>query len=103
MWDARTGKNPFKSWASVVDCGDPVLTFLDNTAALRQLEKAHRRIAGRAAKSRFQSSTPRIITLGGDHTTTLAALRSTYSKWGMVSVIHFDSHIGMGKAGTCSK
>lgn len=38
---------------------------------------------------------PRIVTLGGDHTTTLSALRSTYGHWGAVSVIHFDSHIGM--------
>lgn len=40
------------------------------------------------------SKTPRILTLGGDHTTTLSALRSTYQHWGDVSVIHFDSHIG---------
>lgn len=32
--------------------------------------------------------------LGGDHTTTLSALRSTFDRWGSVSVIHFDSHIG---------
>lgn len=31
--------------------------------------------------------------LGGDHTITLAALRSTFERWGVVSVIHFDSHI----------
>lgn len=31
--------------------------------------------------------------LGGDHTVTLAALRSTVDHWGVVSVIHFDSHI----------
>lgn len=37
---------------------------------------------------------PRIITLGGDHTTTLSALRSTFNHWGAVSVIHFDSHLG---------
>lgn len=36
---------------------------------------------------------PRIIALGGDHTTTLSALRSTYNHWGAVSVIHFDSHL----------
>lgn len=36
---------------------------------------------------------PRIITLGGDHTTTLPALRSTFDHWGAVSVIHFDSHL----------
>lgn len=31
--------------------------------------------------------------LGGDHTVTLAALRSTIDHWGVVNVIHFDSHI----------
>lgn len=31
--------------------------------------------------------------LGGDHTVTLAALRSTINHWGVVNVIHFDSHI----------
>lgn len=31
--------------------------------------------------------------LGGDHTVTLAALRSTIDHWGIVNVIHFDSHI----------
>jgi arginase family enzyme len=52
-------------------------------------------ISGRKANTTEKSSTPRIITLGGDHTTTLAALRSTYKRWGgEVSVIHFDSHLG---------
>ena len=50
--------------------------------------------SSRAAATTSKSSIPRIITLGGDHTTTLAALRSTYAHWGEVSVIHFDSHIG---------
>jgi len=50
-------------------------------------------ISGRTANTTAKSSIPRIITLGGDHTTTLAALRSTYERWGPVSVIHFDSHI----------
>jgi hypothetical protein len=36
-----TGKNTFKSWAKIVDCGDVRMTFLDNTIALKQLEKAH--------------------------------------------------------------
>jgi arginase family enzyme len=31
--------------------------------------------------------------LGGDHTITLAALRSTINHWGVLNVIHFDSHI----------
>ena len=51
-------------------------------------------ISGRTARMSTKASTPRIITLGGDHTTTLAALRSAHSRWGEISVIHFDSHIG---------
>ena len=37
---------------------------------------------------------PRIITLGGDHTIVLPLLRSIYSTYGPISVIHFDSHLG---------
>ncbi|GKT41457.1 putative agmatinase 1 [Colletotrichum spaethianum] len=56
-------------------------------------------ISGRPAANSSVSSTPRILTLGGDHTTTLSALRSTYQRWGPVSVIHFDSHIGTAEPG----
>ena len=76
----------------MVDCGDAPLTFLDNTVALKQLTKTHEIISARAANDSTYT-VPRIITLGGDHTTTLPALRSTHAHWGAVSVIHFDSHI----------
>ena len=92
-WSAYTDRNTFDEWARVVDCGDAPLTFLDNTVALKQLEKAHKATSGRKANATDKSETPRIITLGGDHTTTLAALRATYDHWGAVSVIHFDSHL----------
>ncbi|KAF3764617.1 arginase family protein [Cryphonectria parasitica EP155] len=88
-----TGEGTLNQWAKVVDCGDVGLTWFDNTIALRQLDKAHRVISGRPAANSSVSKTPRILTLGGDHTTTLSALRSTAEKWGDVSVIHFDSHI----------
>ncbi|KAF2102843.1 Arginase/deacetylase [Rhizodiscina lignyota] len=91
-WSAYTGENVFKSWAKIVDCGDAPLTFLDNTVALKQLDRAHKIVSGRPANS-SEYTTPRIIMLGGDHTTTLSALRSTFHHWGAVSVIHFDSHI----------
>ncbi|KAJ9388356.1 hypothetical protein DTO063F5_2687 [Paecilomyces variotii] len=92
-WSIFTGVNPFDDWAKVVDCGDAPLTFLDNTVALKQLDLAHKVISSRPATASNTSPVPRIITLGGDHTTTLSALRSTYEKWGPVSVVHFDSHI----------
>ncbi|KAL5336590.1 agmatinase 1 [Aspergillus crustosus] len=88
-----TGENVFKSWARVVDCGDAPLTWLDNTVALRQLDLAHKVVSSRKTNSTHLGSVPRIVTLGGDHTTTLSALRSTFEHWGPVSVIHFDSHI----------
>ncbi|KAK1750194.1 agmatinase 1 [Echria macrotheca] len=92
-WSVYTGRNVFQSWAKIVDCGDAHLTWLDNTVALAQLEKAHKVVGGRDAASTTKSSKPRIITLGGDHTTTLPALRAAYQRWGPMTVIHFDAHI----------
>lgn len=86
-------RDAMKDWATIVDCGDAKMTWLDNRFALKTLEKAHKKVSGRPAKSSNTSSVPRIITLGGDHTTTLAALRATEKHWGPVSVIHFDSHV----------
>lgn len=86
-------RDSMKDWATIVDCGDAKMTWLDNRYALKTLEKAHKKISGRPAKNSTVSSVPRIITLGGDHTTTLAALRATEEHWGPVSVIHFDSHV----------
>ncbi|GAB7338497.1 hypothetical protein MBLNU457_5249t2 [Dothideomycetes sp. NU457] len=91
-YDVETGRNVFQEWAKVVDCGDAPLTVLDNTLALKQLDKSHKLISGRTTNA-SDSTFPRIVTLGGDHTTTLSALRSTHERWGKVSVIHFDSHI----------
>jgi agmatinase len=88
------GRDAFNDWAKVVDCGDAPLTWLDNRAALRTLDKAHELVSGHPTANKSASSTPRIMMLGGDHTTTLSALRSTKERWGPVSVIHFDSHIG---------
>lgn len=87
------GRTALTDWAKIVDCGDISMTWLDNRAAIKTLDKAHRVVSGRQAASTDKSSVPRIITLGGDHTTTLSALRSTHKHWGPVSVIHFDSHI----------
>jgi agmatinase len=61
--------------------------------ALRTLEQMHKVISGRTANSLNVSQTPHIITLGGDHITTLPALRSIKENWGKVTVIHIDSHL----------
>lgn len=41
-WSIFNGINPLDDWATVVDCGDAPLTFLDNTVALKQLDLAHK-------------------------------------------------------------
>ncbi|KAI9171877.1 putative agmatinase 1 [Paramyrothecium foliicola] len=92
-YDVYSGRDPLHDWATVVDCGDARMTWLDNRAALKTLGQAHRAVSKRPAADSSRSEMPRIIALGGDHTTTLPALRSTHERWGPVSVIHFDSHI----------
>ncbi|KAK4194453.1 arginase family-domain-containing protein [Triangularia verruculosa] len=92
-WNLYTGENVFKSNVKIIDCGDVPMTRLDNTVALKQLEKGHDIITSRPPVSKDLSPVARIINLGGDHTTTLAALRASYKRWGKLSVIHFDAHI----------
>ncbi|OBT86991.1 hypothetical protein VE02_04591 [Pseudogymnoascus sp. 03VT05] len=92
-YSVYTGENTLDSWAKIVDCGDVPMIFLDNTVALKQLGEGHRVVSSRAPANPSQGHVPRIVALGGDHTTTLSALRSTHEHWGAVSVIHFDSHI----------
>ncbi|KAG6357369.1 hypothetical protein INS49_013246 [Diaporthe citri] len=92
-WNLYSGRNSFEEWAKIVDCGDAPLTFVDNTVALKQLGKAYKITTGRTASNASIAKTPRVLMLGGDHTVTLAALRSTIDHWGVVNVIHFDSHI----------
>jgi len=92
-YSVYTGRDPLHDWAKVVDCGDAPMAFLDNRAAIKTLDQAHRSASSRPAANPAKSSVPRIIALGGDHTTTLSALRGTHVNWGPVSVIHFDSHI----------
>jgi len=55
------------------------------------------RVSGRSSATQDTRETPlapRIVTLGGDHTTTLPALRAAFKRWGRISVVHFDAHIG---------
>ncbi|KAK3500820.1 hypothetical protein B0T13DRAFT_397543 [Neurospora crassa] len=92
-FDYYTDEDALHEWATIVDCGDATLTWLDNTVAFKHLDKAHRVISGRPTANDTVATVPRILTLGGDHSTTLSALRSTFQRWGQVSVIHFDSHI----------
>ncbi|EGV61158.1 agmatinase [Yamadazyma tenuis] len=76
---------------SIVDCGDVPLTPFDNRIALNQLYRGERAIHKHPSKN--NQNKPKIITMGGDHTITLMALKSAYEQYGKLNVIHFDSHI----------
>ncbi|RCI10003.1 hypothetical protein L249_8403 [Ophiocordyceps polyrhachis-furcata BCC 54312] len=89
-----TGRDPFRDWAKVIDCGDVRMSPLDKLVALRTLDRAHEAIADLPAAHPERFPSPRVLMLGGDHSTTLSALRSARQRWGKVSVVHFDSHIG---------
>ncbi|KAF5316286.1 hypothetical protein D9619_006812 [Psilocybe cf. subviscida] len=105
--------NPFKSGLRIVDCGDIPVTPYDNKYAIQQIEDGHKALLQRDAYSPLGNDTltgrklmpisldgrnhPRVITLGGDHTIVLPLLRSIYSAYGPISVIHFDSHLDTWK------
>ncbi|KAI0312617.1 agmatinase [Amylostereum chailletii] len=105
--------NPFSSDLKIVDCGDLPLTPYDSVHAIKQIEDGHKALLHRTPFSPLPSVTasgappvsfskdgkahPRLITLGGDHTIVLPTLRSIYSAYGPVSIIHFDSHLDTWK------
>ncbi|GAD97018.1 agmatinase 1 [Paecilomyces variotii No. 5] len=61
-WSIFNGINPFDDWATVVDCGDAPLTFLDNTVALKQLDLAHK-----ASMARNHTWDPEVLGGGISH------------------------------------
>ncbi|KAJ8093917.1 hypothetical protein PM082_009788 [Marasmius tenuissimus] len=104
--------NPFKSGLRIVDCGDIPVTPYDNKYAIQQIENGHKDLLHREPFAPLGNDEegrplqplsidgkhhPRIITLGGDHTIVLPLLRSIYSAYGKISVIHFDSHLDTWK------
>lgn len=83
LWDL----DPYSANVSVVDCGDVPMTPFDNRVALNQLYRGMRAVHRQGLRP------PRVIMLGGDHTTTLMALRLVAEHHGPVHVLHFDLHI----------
>lgn len=91
--DSKLSKiDPYKSNFTIIDCGDVPMTPFDNRIALNQLYRGERSIHKHKSKKNSKKI-PKIITLGGDHTITLMALKSAYEKYGEIAVLHFDSHI----------
>ncbi|KAL3422790.1 agmatinase [Phlyctema vagabunda] len=92
-WSMDHLVNPFRDWATVVDCGDISNTPFDKLDAIHQLEKGMKAINDRKIKNESVADAVRIISIGGDHTITLPILRALHSTWGPVAVLHFDSHL----------
>ena len=68
----------------VVDAGDVACNPYDIDAALQQIQDAATDVIGIGR---------RLLTLGGDHTIALGALRAVAQRHGPVAVIHLDAHL----------
>lgn len=91
--------NPYREWATIIDCGDIPITPFDNALALRQMTEAFTNLAhSTATKQNRESSSeyrhkPKLLTLGGDHSIALPTLRALNTIYGNVAVVHFDAHL----------
>ena len=95
--------NPYKSWASIIDCGDVPVTPFDNALALKQMFEAFLGLGSRNTHSAHlagqgtdpvEKYKPRLMTLGGDHSIALPALRALTRVYGHpIAVLHFDAHL----------
>ncbi|GAV55598.1 hypothetical protein ZYGR_0AV02300 [Zygosaccharomyces rouxii] len=93
-FNARAGINPYEDWARIIDCGDIPVTPMDNQLALQQMDAAYDElISGSNTSSSASGSFPRLVSLGGDHSVILPALRALHKHYGPISVIHLDSHL----------
>lgn len=89
----RADINPYQDWASVVDCGDVPVTPMDNCLALKMMTAAYENLLSHESQTSDNNLPPRFVTLGGDHSIILPALRALRKTYGRLAVIHFDSHL----------
>ncbi len=81
------------SWAKILDCGDVPVTPFDNFVALEQMTAAYLELGHRSSLSSLTQK-PKLISLGGDHSIALAALRGLNKVYGgSIAVLHFDAHL----------
>jgi hypothetical protein len=60
--------NPFRNWATVIDCGDISNTPFDKLVAIQELEHGMKTINSMKPKNASAADAVRLITIGGDHT-----------------------------------
>jgi len=89
-FNPRAGINPYQNWAKIIDCGDIPITPMDNGVALQQMTEAFREL-GRRSPLSSSLTKPKLVTLGGDHSLALPALRALKEIYGQpLQVLHFD-------------
>ncbi|KAI9702612.1 MAG: hypothetical protein M1836_001092 [Candelina mexicana] len=103
-FNPRAGLNPYRSWAKILDCGDIPITPFDNALALTQMSEAFLELGQRVGAYKRPKTgldedvpgerKPKLITLGGDHSIALPALRALKEIYGQpIAVLHFDAHL----------
>lgn len=96
-FNARAGINPYNSWPSIMDCGDIPIAPVDNALALYQMTSAYVELLSRRPLSYANPPShihPKLITLGGDHSIALPALRGLQKIYQQpIAVLHFDAHL----------
>ncbi|KAL8695055.1 MAG: hypothetical protein Q9218_000423 [Villophora microphyllina] len=96
-FNPRRGLNPYTSPYTILDCGDIPITPFDNALALRQMSEAFFELGSRKPailQDSDSSSKPKLLTLGGDHSIALPALRALNKIYGgPIAVLHFDAHL----------
>lgn len=94
-FNPRRGLNPYTSPFTILDCGDIPITPFDNALALTQMTVAFNEL-GRRPPALLHPSfpKPKLLTLGGDHSIALPALRALNQIYGgPIAVLHFDAHL----------
>ncbi|KAI2630500.1 agmatinase [Xylaria nigripes] len=92
-FNPRAGINPYQNWARILDCGDIPVTPMENAQALVQMSAAFSELGVRTTASP-RLARPKLITLGGDHSIALPALRALKEIYGRpLRVLHFDAHL----------
>ncbi len=94
-FNPRRGLNPYTSPYTILDCGDIPITPFDNALALHQMTNAYLELGFRSpALLHSTNPKPKLLTLGGDHSVALPALRALNKIYGgPVAVLHFDAHL----------
>lgn len=94
-FNPRRGLNPYSAPYTILDCGDIPITPFDNALALQQMSEAFLELGSRPPALAHQANPkPKLLTLGGDHSVALPALRALNKIYGgPIAVLHFDAHL----------